>query len=219
MSKVRPLLGDGPPPAEPLEETPEVVPEVPRPAKTPDTSQDSTTRMRILSLANRVVRKSWDSVNDLAEELSSAFKDLKVEVTSPLRLNVPAGQTPIKINQAQKPTDTKTKKVVELGDGNHIQIDPLGAIKASGDRTPATTASGNSSSGGGGGTPCQIVSGSGDTYTADLYASGTGAASTSTVTVTQLSIAEDETIPAGTWAIATLVGEDYYIQVPVWAEE
>jgi hypothetical protein len=64
----------------------------------------------------------------------------------------------------------------------------------------------------------QIVSGSGSTYRVKLKSNG------QTVTATQLQIAADETIPAGTWTpvitISTQNGtstvQTYYIQVPVW---
>ncbi len=69
---------------------------------------------------------------------------------------------------------------------------------------------------GGGGVPVVIVSGGpGATYLATAYPNGLSAASM-TVTVTVLQIDPTETIPAGTWYIAAKIGEDYFIQPPIW---
>jgi hypothetical protein len=70
---------------------------------------------------------------------------------------------------------------------------------------------------GGGGTPCQILAGGpGAGYTANVYPQGLAQPSQA-VSVQQLQIAANDTIPAGTWTLATLGGDgNWYIQVPVW---
>jgi hypothetical protein len=70
----------------------------------------------------------------------------------------------------------------------------------------------------------QVVSGSGDTYSVNLFGSGTAQASTATVTVTIPQIATTETIPATTWLQAVYQFTDssgnvtYEAQVPVWLD-
>ena len=66
--------------------------------------------------------------------------------------------------------------------------------------------------------PAQIQSGSGDTYTADIYVDGLGA-DTDPISeqVTQLDIASGETIPSGTWVMASKAKDGvWYMQVPIW---
>lgn len=68
----------------------------------------------------------------------------------------------------------------------------------------------------GGGVPGKILSGSGSSYTVELYANGPSKASTKEVTVTQLQIDSGETIPAGTWTFVSQIGDGHFMQVPVW---
>lgn len=71
---------------------------------------------------------------------------------------------------------------------------------------------------GGGGMPGQVVSGGpGSSYLVNVYSNGL-AGGFITVSVTQLQIHEDATIPAGTWAIVVQAGGSYYMQVPIWLE-
>lgn len=64
----------------------------------------------------------------------------------------------------------------------------------------------------------QITSGGpGQFYLANLYGNGIALAPTQTnVPVTQMNIASGQTIPTGTYAIATRVHGEWFIQVPTW---
>jgi len=66
--------------------------------------------------------------------------------------------------------------------------------------------------------PGQVQSGSGTgPYQTDVYKQGINGPSTS-MDVTQLDVAESETIPAGTWTIVIVIGTAAYMQVPVWGD-
>lgn len=69
---------------------------------------------------------------------------------------------------------------------------------------------------GGGGVPGKVLSGTGSTYQVQLYPNGPSAAAGATVSVKQLQIDSGATIPVNTWAIVTLAGAQYCMQVPVW---
>lgn len=72
---------------------------------------------------------------------------------------------------------------------------------------------------GGGGTPGVVLSGGpGASYQVRIYPDGLSSAG-EVVSVTQLQIAADATVPAGTWAVVTQAGGSYYMQVPVWLGE
>lgn len=91
--------------------------------------------------------------------------------------------------------------------------DPPGALRP-GQPDPAATRPPL----GGGGIPGVVLSGGpGDTYSVRVYPNGLAAASQD-VTVTQLQIADDATIQAGTWTVVAQAGSAYYMQVPVWGE-
>jgi hypothetical protein len=104
------------------------------------------------------------------------------------------------------------------GDGNDIggvSIGDDGLPHFDGESDSAETGGdggGEGGEGGGGGFYGEVVSGSGSTYTVDVEGVGN-------VTVTQLQIDGDETIPAGTMALVVQVGENYFMQVPVWLED
>lgn len=79
--------------------------------------------------------------------------------------------------------------------------------------TGETTVAGVGS--GGGGFPGEVLSGGpGATYLVRITTSDDG--DTEDVLATQLQIAATETIPTGTKCLVAQVGEDYFIQVPVW---
>ena len=74
------------------------------------------------------------------------------------------------------------------------------------------------SSAGGGAVPCQILSGGpgAGPYQAAVYPGGLSKSS-QTVAITQLSIAAGDTIPAGTWTLASLQADGQWVmEVPVW---
>lgn len=64
--------------------------------------------------------------------------------------------------------------------------------------------------------PCKVLSGSGSIYIVSLYPNGPNGGVLDIVTAQQLQIDPSETIPAGTWALATQSNNFWFIQVPVW---
>ncbi len=66
--------------------------------------------------------------------------------------------------------------------------------------------------------PGKIVSGEGDTYSVLLYPNGKNREPDppTSVTVTQLQIDPNSTIPEGTWALVVETGDGYAMQVPMW---
>jgi hypothetical protein len=84
------------------------------------------------------------------------------------------------------------------------------------------------SAGGSGMIPGRVVEGSADTYSVDLYENGWSQEPTQRVTVQQLDIDPDDTVPAKTAVMVTFVTtkdsegntmKSYYMQVPVWLAE
>ncbi len=74
------------------------------------------------------------------------------------------------------------------------------------------------SPGSGGGTFLgKVVSGTGDTYSVELYGNGSAQPATATVSATVPQIDPTATIPAGTWIAAVYqFGTSYQFQPPVW---
>lgn len=74
-------------------------------------------------------------------------------------------------------------------------------------------------SSGGGSSIIRITAGSGSSYTIDVYGDGSSSAATATgQTLVVAGIDEDETIPAGTWWMASEISGTYYTVFPVWGE-
>jgi hypothetical protein len=68
--------------------------------------------------------------------------------------------------------------------------------------------------------PIMITGGSGTSYQATLFENGVAGeegATTETIDVEQLDLASGETIPVGTWAMASKASDGkWYMQVPIW---
>ena len=66
--------------------------------------------------------------------------------------------------------------------------------------------------------PVQVVSGGpGQDYVADVYGDGDSEAATETaVDLRILQLAPSETLPVGTWLLASKIGDVYYGQVAIW---
>jgi hypothetical protein len=99
------------------------------------------------------------------------------------------------------------------------------SIKLDGGNLVVEDADGNRQSGGGGETtttgavttyPGRIVSGSGATYTVNIYPGGL-AASPTVVTATIDGIDEDSTVPADTPCVVIKAASTYYAFVPLWS--
>ncbi len=183
---------------------------------------------------------------NLAEELFAMLDD-KIPQTQvgPVALNPDPGVTPLTItNPIPGPTGS-TPDAIKInngpitfaGPGSGITIPDGGTFNFTGggfniDGSIHLTngdylKDGIPVSGGGAGTTAflgKVVSGTGDTYVVDLYGNGSGRVKTATVEVTIPQIADDETIPAGTWINPvfrfTVVGIEttttYECQVPIW---
>jgi hypothetical protein len=184
----------------------------------------------------RLRREKWQNADELAEEIYGILNsDEPIEITSPVTINNTTGAPGLTINQhgdtdqgmvinrfPEPPTQFPDIPPFDFPDGVGTQI----VIVINGDGTistgsgpPGTTINTTTiETGGGGGFPGVVVSGSGDTYEVDVYESGLNESPTRR-TVTQLQIAEDAEIPAGTWAMIGSAGESMFMQVPVWLED
>jgi hypothetical protein len=153
--------------------------------------------MKFIEGAIRLLRTHWDNPNQLAEEIYSMLKQLTENPTTLIR--------PLTVITDTQPAITiNGRDGVDGADGISINDETLREII------------GRLGGGGGGGIPGEVVSGSGDTYTVTIYPNGL-LGTTENVTVTQLQIDAGETIPAGTWAIVTQMGDgEYAMVVPVW---
>lgn len=189
--------------------------------------------------AQRLQRESWSDINELAQEIYAIFhSDGQIEFDSPIVINNTTGAAPITINHGGTGDETIVinREVPanppvpgfpdpdDIGSGDQYVtiVYADGTIEKFDDPPPEPEkpqrGEGEEDSGGGGGFPGEVVSGSGDTYQVDVYEGGLDAAPV-TRTVTQLEIHPDEQIPAGTWALVGKLGDEYFMQVPVWAED
>lgn len=187
--------------------------------------------------AMRLLRESWASPNELAEELFAMFtSDRPVTIDSPLIINnTSADGPPITINQGGSndqtivinrdspdppdvpdfpdfdfPTPGNTYITVIYADGtvDNPADDPPPNQPPDDDEQPE----------GGGGFPGQVISGSDNDYTVEVYESGLTLAPVSRQ-VRQLSIASGEVIDPGTWGLIGRVGAEYFMQLPVWGDD
>lgn len=191
--------------------------------------------------ASRLIRTKWAGNTDLlAEEIYAIFTgDVPIVFDSPVTIVNNTNDPPLTIRdfgdsdqsiritkQRQPPPDLPEIPPLDFDGVGGITITNIypdgGTETWGGDAgNPPDTRPGTGDqdqSGGGGGFPGKVVSGTGSTYLVDVYEAGLSAAPTQR-TVTQLSIASGETIPADTWAIVGKVGSDYFLQVPVWLQD
>jgi hypothetical protein len=149
--------------------------------------------------AARLLRRQWSSPTELAEELVAMFRDEdSLAHKGPIDLNGPTGV---------KVSDSTTNRV-DIGDEDT-------AVYINGELFSGSGAT-NVFLG-------KVVGGSGDTYSVEIYANGSGQAATDTVTATVPQIDPDEEIPAETWIDAVHKfgsGDDatYEFQPPVWID-
>lgn len=192
--------------------------------------------------SERLLRESWSGPDELAEELYAIFTSTQPLQTGPIQITNPPGSTvpPIAIDNLGNTTTSVSITTNPSPTPNFPELPPIPPLPGIGspvvnllgpDGLPTETGppggpftpSPPIAGGGGGGVPAQVVSGGPGKgpYTMTAYPNGLGGGgltpTTLTVKATQLQIADDETIPAGTWAILNKVGTTYYMQVPVWA--
>jgi hypothetical protein len=166
--------------------------------------------------AIRLRRDDWPHAKQLAEELFAMLTgDAPTASNSQAQINAPAGTPPLQLGNlslGDSLVSLRGRDGNVIGDlvleGDGLNFVGPGATPAAQPARPAST--------GGGGIPAQIVSGTGDTYTATVYPKGLSGP-TDNVTVKQLSIDPSDTIPAGTWTLVALQADGQYVmQLPVW---
>lgn len=190
--------------------------------------------------ASRLIRTKWGhpSVDLAMEELFAIFTgDEPIVFDSPVTITNNSNAPPLTIRDfgSSDSTISITKAPLprplldelppldfgDIGGITFTDLYPDGTAETwSGDRgdppTPTPGTGTNPNTGGGGGFPGVVVSGTGASYTVAVYEDGLSSPPTNRA-VTQLSIAVSETIPAGTWWTIGKVGNDYFMQVPVWS--
>src|SRR5262245_5417038 len=181
--------------------------------------------------AIRLLRDSWKRTKDLAEELYAMFQDdIPLEHNAPITITTRNSSPPLTIRNFGD-GDFSIKIIKEDGtpgggigtddDGNPVFKDPNGdPVPNPQDETPEEPGAGACIPG------CVTAQASGQNYSVDLYENGPEQASTRNVTVRQLQIHADDTIPAGTWALVCrqLVTDEvtgdteevFSMQVPIW---
>lgn len=183
--------------------------------------------------ASRLLRERWPDANLLAEELYAMFtSDVPVSIDSPVIITSTNGAPPLTLRNfgtgdgaiqiiKQGPPQVVLPEIPPLdfsgvGEENVTNVYDDGETETFGGEEGARgTGTNPNSGGGGGGFPGKVLSGSGSSYQVAVYESGLSSEPT-TRTVTQLSIAEGEVVPADTWALVGQSGEAYFMQVPVW---
>jgi hypothetical protein len=177
--------------------------------------------------AIRLLRTKWKTPVPLAEELYAILQSDEPVDTGPLAVDgtqdpgqpavtikAPVGSTPLQI---QVPGHDPISLTIGA-DGGLTWSAPVSSPSGDGQQPDQPA---------GGDVPCQVLSGGpgAGPYQVKLYPNGPGQAAGSTVSAKQLSIADDETIPAGTWALASKTGGSggqparYWLQVPVWGPD
>lgn len=168
------------------------------------------------SQLTRLFREEWWTPVRLAQEIYTLFSnDEPIDMDSALNIHYDGEDAALTIDMGDS---DGTPIRIETGDFTvNMDLDDDGNVNFT---RPSATPGGAATSAnppGGGGTPGKILSGGpGATYSVALYANGISAASTGTVTATQMQIEATETIPADTWTPVFQVGSAYFIQVPVW---
>lgn len=162
---------------------------------------------------SRLLREHWPNAKMLADELYAMFRGWEERGLTNLILQQPPGDQPaIRLNG----WDSGDIVIQVRGRGG---ID-LGSITFTGGTlaTPdATGVGGGTVVAGANAFPGRVVSGTGSTYQVDIYPNGLGGEA-ERVSVTQMLIDEDETIPGGTPVLVVRSGANYYMQVPVVLE-
>ncbi len=167
----------------------------------------------------RLLRESpWPNAQALAEELYAMFASTDpVEIPEGIHLQI--GDTdrfPIEID-GYGDDEFPLLRINRTGGSFDVLIDASGdlitrGVEEDGDAPADETAEVSATST----FPGKVVSGSGATYSVDIYQNGLSQTATR-VTVTQLQIDASETIPADTWATVTRQSDgSYFMQVPVW---
>jgi hypothetical protein len=180
--------------------------------------------------AIRLLREVWPTPTMLAEELFVLLSspDIPITTSAPITYTPPnADATQAALNIATNPGQPAISITgpggtsISLGTGGidlggvplyNIGIPPANELPPFPEIPGTTTSGGSGTLVPGGGIPGTIVSGGpGANYVFQPTAGG------ATINVIQGQIDPSQTIPAGTFAIASLVGKStYYIAVPVW---
>lgn len=189
--------------------------------------------------AARLMREADWTATELAEEIHSIFNSEEpFQVDGPVIINNTTGADALTINNYNSQnnpvvinnypdvpvdfpgfppnppyTPGNTTIIIVNNDGLDRETDdPTTPAPPTPDPFPTPD------TGGGGGFPGRVISGSASTYQVAVYEDGLSLAPT-TQTVTQLQIASDAVIPAGTWALVGKINDEYFMQVPVWLQD
>jgi hypothetical protein len=169
--------------------------------------------------SERLLRETWGSPTELAEELYAMFGvNTPLQIQGPVTITNTTPGPALTVNQlgAYTPGDFPPGLTPPPSPGISILSPGTDATPSGAAPPPAPVSVGG---GGGGGIPGQVQSGGpGPSYQVAIYTAGL-AGGFIVVTVTQLQIDPDETIPVGTWALVTQAGANYYMNVPTWAAD
>ncbi len=180
----------------------------------------------------RLLRTKWKEAQSLAEEVYAILNsDTPFTIDGPVTINNQTGGPAVTINQTNDNsqvfnvtrTDPGTPQLPGLpplppatpGRRHVLIINEDGTMEydeydPGGQPDPQPR-----SQGGGGGFPGTVVSGSGSSYRVSILTEQ----GTQVVDATQIQIAADAAVPAGTGVIVAKVGSSYYMQAPVWGAD
>jgi hypothetical protein len=173
--------------------------------------------------ALRLLREKWPNATMLAEELYAIFDDTNPTSSGPIKIAQPAGTPPPGITP--EVFDVPPWAPLTFGSGpdaTSFQIAPDGGLTISSPSVDFTTPDGKplkpmaqAST-----FPGQVQSGGPGQgpYTVDVYQKGLGQPPTS-MPVTQLQIAENDTVPVGTWVLVAVTDFENFMQAPVWLDD
>ena len=185
----------------------------------------------LVDQAVRLMRESWNSPKELAEELYAMFmSDQPVKIDTPVQIvNNTTNQPAVTIYQGGKLDDAVTinrrapasqrsnfepppEEEIEEGPPFSLTIiNSDGTIESTSDpeEDPQPVASG------GGAFPGDVVSGPGSTYAVDVYESGLSI-SPVRKTCTAIGLSSSAEIPTGTRVLCFKIGANYFLDVPRW---
>lgn len=176
----------------------------------------------------RLIREKWRDPNVLAEELYAILNsDKPIVIDSPIEITNNTDGPAITINNNREgdtiQINNQPQPPIQLPNYPPVTIPDFPSIPDTATIDNRGRGPGDGGGGGDGGDgepsvfPGQITSGTADTYEVDVYENGLGEGAVSR-SVKQLQIAGDAEIPSGTWSVIGKVGEEYFMQVPVWLD-
>jgi hypothetical protein len=156
--------------------------------------------------AMRLLREKWPNADLLAEELFAILTAERPTLTNgPIVINNESDQTPLIIrNLGDAPF------AIEIITSDPTKEDGFKNAKIDNDGNPVVDEEDEEEAEGGGSVPGQVVSGSGTSYSVQIYENGSGSASTQTVTVRVPNLADGEDLSEGDWLLVSLLANGTY---------